>query len=120
MTEAINPWGPLGKPSKEQIEEWCNWPHGQFTQYKKMLSRKPPRGKPLTEMTVYVTKSISSLYLAEVKVFAKDYNDAIRNLGYDYSKLNYAEEPYKTERVSYSYSSVKPYELVEKEKTNTK
>jgi hypothetical protein len=84
-----------------------------------MLSRKS-RGKPLTEMTLYVTKSVSSKYLAEVKVFAKDYNDAIRNLGYDYSKFTYADEPYATEKVSYSYSHVKPFELAEKEKANAK
>jgi hypothetical protein len=107
MSEVINPWGPLGKPSKEQIQEWCNWPHGKFTEYKNMLTRKR-RGKVASEHTVYVTKEVTDCYLAEVKVLAHDFNDAVRQLGYDYSKFNFENEPYQKERVSYSYRSVNP------------
>lgn len=108
MNEVINPWGPLGKPSKEQIQKWADMPYGQFTLMVKALTKKR-RGKMQSEHTVFVTKEVADCYLAEVKVLAYDFNDAIRQLGYDFSKFDYEDQPYQTGRVSYSYRAVKPY-----------
>ena len=41
MTTANNSsWGPLGNPSKEEIQKWCELPYGAFTQMVKDLGKK--------------------------------------------------------------------------------
>ena len=69
-------WGPLGTPTKEEIQKWWNLPYGQFTELVKDRTRKR-KGKLKRELIVYVTKRVYQDYIAEVKVMAFDNRDAL-------------------------------------------
>jgi len=107
----INLWGPLGNPSKEEIQKWWELPYGEFTKKVKTVSKKP-RGKQPTEHTVYVTKRVYQDYLAEVKVMAVDGKKAIDEAGkFEFKetidKLEYPKEPLR-EGTQKFFTSYKP------------
>ena len=101
-----NVWGPLGNPTKEEIQKWCELPYGKFTSMVKERRRKK-HGKTMSEHTLYVMKEISNLHMAEIKVWGFDLSDAMKRAPSTFKELEYSEEPVMN-RISYSMRTVKP------------
>lgn len=103
-------WGPLGTPTKEEIQKWCNMPAGEFANIVKSFKKcTRTKKKPLQEITVYVEKKLCDHYVCAVKVIAKDFTDATNQvMKIDKSEFEFESEPFKTESESFTYKSWNP------------
>jgi hypothetical protein len=98
MTD-IQPWGILGNPSKEKIQEYCNMPYGEFRKFVKSF-----KGKKADNFTVDVTKKVYSTYTTKVKVVATSHKNALEQvMVIPKSKLEFSDVPVKVNLEEYSY-----------------
>lgn len=102
-------WGPLGNPSKEQIQKWCELPAGEFERIYKEAKKKKRKNKVYTEYTVYVTKKVYDEYLCAVKVTDWEPNAAVNQVSSMHKEnFIFEEVPFTSKKETYTYSTWKP------------
>ena len=94
-----NPWGILGNPSKEKIQEYVNMPYGEFRKFVKSF-----KGKKAQNYTVTVSKRVYSTYETKVSVVATSHKKALEQvMVMPKSKLEFSDVPVKVNLEEYSY-----------------
>lgn len=78
----VSAWGILGNPTPEKIKEWCDMPHGKFTDILKEAKKRYAYKKNVEfkDYTVYVIKTKKIQRVATVKVTAISTEDAYRQV----------------------------------------
>ena len=102
----MNTWGILGNPSKEQIEQWKNLPHGQFAAMVSSLKKKS-KGKSLRKHSVEIKKRNATTTSAFVYVQAYDSEHAINQAReINRSDLEWFEPKTEPETILYRVSQI--------------
>lgn len=100
----MDSWGILGKPTKKEIEEWKNMPHGKFSKMVKDL-KKISNGKPAKKFTVRITETVPHQRTYDLSVRAYSHNHAI-SLAKEKINIDEVEWSKRTKgSVNYSYTS---------------
>lgn len=122
MTEVIRApsakgtaWGPLGNPSKETIQSWCNMPAGEFARMvKEKVGRCSRKKLDWKDRDIYLTRTVVIKHqnYAKVTVHAGDDTDALK-LARDHfeqhpEKIEWSE-PYTIGETLISSATYKPY-----------
>lgn len=105
----IAPWGPLGTPSKEDIQNWWSLPAGRFPQIvKDAVTRERKETRLKEKYKLYKVRGIKVVRTSYVstnieQVSAKDYKHALKIAQEQGIKFQFSDTPRedKDERITH-------------------